>query len=489
MFHIHSSENLSRDTNQRGRHKVKEHIEVSQEKFPKVEITRKKYKINQMEVLQILHHSEEDTDNNGDEFIEQRKNRNADHQWYFLNKNEEHNGHTEKTSNEKSKVSTRNETEKVPLHEFHMLKDKCDMLSLEMNQMKCQNEENKKKYLDISRAECHDLHRRIKLMEETFRKTTLQYNKQINSLKTEITKLNIKLKNKEQNTDRQETEAKSYPASQAVAPHPCDESQTSQREQELLSQTARDGCPDLEDKSNFKISKQNVRRLIQSPKFSKPGIKFRDQEKGLCIQTKHDLRKVTMVLNQVQRDLKQNQCQMNEMKHMYQNEQSQNYKMNEMNNNKADDTEGLPVYTQEQWDTIKLSQDEDENSSHKLQNRHMELMNRNCPLKEKSDKYKKNSERKVVVRQLPQELADNLTEQPMSEASLEHSSSNHLEVEYEAQGLKKKLDQINCKVCINCICQPLLCTCFNYVKCLRIKTSVDSVICIFIIINFITLSL
>ncbi|XP_071467838.1 ankyrin repeat domain-containing protein 26-like [Marmota flaviventris] len=697
MFHIHSSENDD-DANQREKHKVKEHIEVSQEKFPKptttmkdsfpneaggikairtlkpepslivkteekksvlddpenkqpkVEITRKKYKINQMEVSQILHHSEEDTDNNGDEFIEQRKNRNADHQRYFLKKNEEHDGHTEKTSNEKSKVkkeinamedldepqptviastafqvtcpnykdiwayvekpsrsyedshslpkiqnavdscqriielekshcsqcllhtqevaklenklcgmkeelsemenansklekreikwkqelchlrhdlkgkekklrdfdqlfekmnkqlrekdeehnkkielnkefqlssgtlktelktvrsnsnqvSTRNETEKVPLHEFHMLKDKCDMLSLEMNQMKCQNEEDKKKYLDVSRAECHDLHRRIKLMEETFRKTTLQYNKQINSLKTEITKLNIKLKNKEQNTERQETEAKSYPASQAVAPHPCDESQTSsQREQELLSQTARDGCPDLEDKRNFKISKRNVRRLIQSPKFSKPGIKFRDQEKGLCIQIRHDLRKVTMILNQVQRDLKQNQCQMNEMKHMYQDEQSQNYKelepiderLSQMEskiiflrqefhdfNNKSDDTEGLPVYTQEQRDTIKLSQDEDENSSHKLQNRHMELMNRNCHLKEKSDKYKKNSERKVVVRQLPQELADNLTEQPMSEASLEHSSSNHLEVEYEAQGLKKKLDQINCKV-------------------------------------------
>lgn len=45
-----------------------------------------------MEVSQILHHSEEDTDNNGDEFIEQRKNRNADHQRYFLKKNEEHDG-------------------------------------------------------------------------------------------------------------------------------------------------------------------------------------------------------------------------------------------------------------------------------------------------------------------------------------------------------------------------------------------------------------
>ncbi|KAG3288778.1 ankyrin repeat domain-containing protein 26-like, transcript variant X1 [Ictidomys tridecemlineatus] len=174
-----------------------------------------------------------------------------------------------------------------------------------------------------------------------------------------------------------------------------------------------------------------------------------------------------MVLNRVQRDLKQNQCQMNEMKHMYQNEQSQNYKELEATDerlsqieseiiflrqqfhdfcNKVDDKEGLYVSTQEQRDTIKLIQEENENSTHKLQNRSMELMNRNCHLKEKSDKYKKNSERKVAVRQLPQELAGNLTEQPMSEASLEHPSSNHLEVEYKAQVLKKKLDQINCKV-------------------------------------------
>ncbi|XP_071467490.1 ankyrin repeat domain-containing protein 26 [Marmota flaviventris] len=48
----------------------------------------------------------------------------------------------------------------------------------------------------------------------------------------------------------------------------------------------------------------------------------------------------------------------------------------------------------------------------------------------------------VDVRQLPQELTDNLTEQPMSEDSLEYSSSNYLEVEDEVQGLKKKLDQI-----------------------------------------------
>ncbi|XP_040137293.1 ankyrin repeat domain-containing protein 26-like isoform X2 [Ictidomys tridecemlineatus] len=622
MFHIHSSENLSGDANQREKHKVKEYVEERSLKVkteekknvfddpennqPQVEITRKKYKISQMEVSQILQPSEEDTDDNGDEFIEQKKNRNADHQ-----------RHTEKTPNEKSKVkkeinamkdldesqptviastafqgtcpnyydicayvkkpsrsfedphslpkiqnsvdscqriielekshcsqsllhkqevvklenklcgmkeklsemknvktkleqreikwkqelchlrndlkekekklrdfdqlfekmnhqlrekdhkynkeielnkelqlssgtlrtelktaksnsiqvSTKNETEKVLLHEFHILKDKCDMLSLEMNQMKCQNEED---VMDISREKYDDLERSIELIEETLRKTTLQNNEQIDALKTEITKLNIKLENKEQNTKRQETEVKSYPVSQTVAPQHCDGSQTSKREQELISQRSRDGCPDLKEKENFKISKQNVRRLIQSPKFANPGIKFREQEKG----------------------------QMNEIKHIYQNKQSQKYKeresiderLSQMESeitllrqqfydlrNKVDDTQGLLICTQEQYNPIKIIQDEAENSSCKLQDGYLELMNTNCHFKERLNQYKKKSERKVVLRQLPQELAGNLTEQPMSEASLEHSSSNHLKVEDEVQGLKKKLDQINCK--------------------------------------------
>lgn len=41
-----------------------------------------------MEGSQILHHSVEDTEDNGDEFIQQRKNRNADHQCFFHEKHE-----------------------------------------------------------------------------------------------------------------------------------------------------------------------------------------------------------------------------------------------------------------------------------------------------------------------------------------------------------------------------------------------------------------
>lgn len=311
------------------------------------------------------------------------------------------------------------------MHKCHILQDEFAMMSLEMDKMKCQNQEERKKYLeviDIFRDKYDDLQRTIKLNEETLTKTTFRYNEQIDILKTEITKLNIKLENKEQNTERQETESESYLASQAAAPHPCDESQTSNRELELPSQTARDGCLGLKGKGNFKISKRNLRSEILSPKFSKPGIKTSSREKVFYTHMMRDIRKICVVLKRVQRDLKQTQCQVNEMKHRHQNEPSQNYKcienqeamgerLSQMESeitllrqqfhegcNKCIDKE-LLVYIQEQCNIMKAIQDEAENSSLRQENRSMELMNENHHFEERLNQYKKEeSEREVSIK-------------------------------------------------------------------------------------------
>ncbi|XP_047410282.1 ankyrin repeat domain-containing protein 36C-like [Sciurus carolinensis] len=208
----------------------------------------------------------------------------------------------ETARNNLNKVSTRKETEKELLHKYHILEDRFAMIRLEMEKMNHQNQEDKKEYLEVIdslREKNDDLQRTIKLNEETLTKTTFQYNEQIDILKTEITKLKFKLENKEQNTERQETEVKSYPASQAVAALPCNENQTSKRELELPSQRATDGCLGLKDKENFKISKLNVGSEILSQKFSKSGIKVILPEKKFCSHMRRDLRKVIMTLKQV----------------------------------------------------------------------------------------------------------------------------------------------------------------------------------------------
>lgn len=54
----------------------------------------------------------------------------------------------------------------------------------------------------------------------------------------------------------------------------------------------------------------------------------------------------------------------------------------------------------------------------------------------------------VATTQLQPELADTLKKQSMSEASLEVTSRCHINLEDEAQDLKKKLSQIRSQVCI-----------------------------------------
>nr|XP_040128421.1 ankyrin repeat domain-containing protein 26-like [Ictidomys tridecemlineatus] len=372
--------------------------------------------------------------------------------------------------NNLNQVSTRNETEKELLHKYHILQDKIAMMYLETDKIKCQNQENEKKYLqviEILRKKNDDLQRTIKLNDETFTKTTFKYKTKISILKTEISKQKLKLENKKQSTKRQETKVKPYPFRCAVAPQPCDESQMSQNELELFSQGPRDECLGLKNKENFCISKLNISSEILSPKVSKPGKKISSQEAELCFHMIHDIRKMTMVLKQVHRDLKKTQCQVNKIEDMYQNEQSQNYKyideqecidekFSQMENeitflrqqlchlhNKVDDKEDIIVCIQEQCNNIKIIQDQAEKSNLKLK-KIIKLRKENHHLKEKLYHYKKEkSKREVVAIQLQQELANNLKEQPMSEASLEHSSC-HLNLD-EEQDLEKKLNQITCK--------------------------------------------
>ena len=56
----------------------------------------------------------------------------------------------------------------------------------------------------------------------------------------------------------------------------------------------------------------------------------------------------------------------------------------------------------------------------------------------------------VAVRQLQVELAETLKKQSMSEASLEVISRCRMNLEDEAQDLKKKLAQVRNQVCMKC---------------------------------------
>ncbi|XP_060149241.1 ankyrin repeat domain-containing protein 26 isoform X6 [Globicephala melas] len=376
----------------------------------------------------------------------------------------------------KSEVSNSPEKEKDLLHKNHILQDEVAMLRLEIDTIKCQNQEKEKKYfedIEIVKEKNDDLQKTIKLNEETLTKTTFQYTGQLNVLTAENTMLNSKLENEKQSKERLETEVESYRSRLATAIHDHHQSQTSKRDLELAFQRARDEWLRLQDKMNFDVSNLNDNNEMLSQQLSKAESKFNSLETQLH-HTRDALREKTLMLERVQRDLSQAQCQKKEIEHMYQSEQgkvnkyigkqesleerlsqlqSENMLLRQQLDdaqNKADSKEKTVINIQDQFqDIVKKLQAESEKQGLMLEERNKELINECNHLKERMYQYEnEKTEREALVRQLQQELADTLKKQSMSEASLEVTSRYRTNLEDEAQDLKKKLRQVTSQVCM-----------------------------------------
>ncbi|XP_032479251.1 ankyrin repeat domain-containing protein 26 isoform X13 [Phocoena sinus] len=369
-----------------------------------------------------------------------------------------------------SEVSDSPEKEKDLLLKNHMLQDEVAMLRLEIDTIKCQNQEKEKKYfedIEIVKEKNDDLQKTIKLNEETLTKTTFQYTGQLNVLTAENTMLNSKLENEKQSKERLETEVESYRSRLATAIHDHHQSQTSKRDLELAFQRARDEWLRLQDKMNFDVSNLKDNNEMLSQQLSKAESKFNSLETKLH-HTRDALREKTLMLERVQRDLSQAQCQKKEIEHMYQSEQgkvnkyigkqesleerlsqlqSENMLLRQQLDdaqNKADSKEKTVINIQDQFqDIVKKLHAESEKQGLMLEERNKELINECNHLKERMYQYEnEKTEREALVRQLQQELADTLKKQSMSEASLEVTSRYRTNLEDEAQDLKKKLRQV-----------------------------------------------
>ena len=159
--------------------------------------------------------------------------------------------------------------------------------------------------------------------------------------------------------------------------------------------------PVFKGQGEFQISKLNVGSEILSQKFSKPGIKISHQGKELCSHMRRDLRKVTVTLEQVRRELKENKCQRNEMKYMYQKERSQNYNCMEEQKSihqRLSQIESKITWLLHQFQGIhkKFDDKDAENSGLQLGSRYVELMNENQHFKERSNQYKKKKSKREV---------------------------------------------------------------------------------------------
>ncbi|XP_043739695.1 ankyrin repeat domain-containing protein 26-like isoform X3 [Cervus elaphus] len=368
-----------------------------------------------------------------------------------------------KTAYEKKKVSDSGRKAKGLLRRYHMLQDEIASLRLEIDAIKNQNWENEKKYSE----DIENLQQAMKSTEEIFTQTIFQYTGQLTVLGAENTMLNSELESNRQSRHRRETKVESYRSGLAAAIHDHEQGQTSQRDLELAFQKAHDERLCLQDQMKCHVTKLNSNRETASQQLPKVESKF-NKLKMKPHQTRDDLRGKTLKLECVQRDLRQAECQKQEIEHMDQNEQgkvnenlgkqeSLEERLSQLQSenmllrqhlddaqNKADSKEKTVISIQDHFQQmVRKLHAESEKQRLMLEERNKELINKCNHLEERTCQYEnEEAEGKADMRQLRQELADGLKKWSMSEAAREGMARSCANLEDEIQDLKSKFRQL-----------------------------------------------
>uniref|UniRef100_A0A8D2FIM4 CCDC144C-like coiled-coil domain-containing protein n=1 Tax=Theropithecus gelada TaxID=9565 RepID=A0A8D2FIM4_THEGE len=305
-----------------------------------------------------------------------------------------------------------------------MLQEEIARLRLEIDRVKNLDQQKENNYLEdikIVKEKNDFLQNTLKLNEETFTTTIFQYSVQSEVLKAENEMLSFKLKDENENQERLETEIESYRCRLAAAIQDCDQSQASKRDVELDFQRARQEWFHLKEKMNFDMSNLKDKNEMLSEKLSNAENKIRSLTMTWH-HTKDALREKTLVLEDVQRDLTQSQCQRKEIEQMFQNEedkvskyiqkqesleerlsqiQNENLLLRQQLNEahkKADNQEETIINIQEHFNAIVKNQAQSEEQSLLLEQENNKLINKCNYLNKRLYKYEKEkAERNVSI--------------------------------------------------------------------------------------------
>ncbi|XP_045145761.1 ankyrin repeat domain-containing protein 26 isoform X2 [Echinops telfairi] len=369
------------------------------------------------------------------------------------------------TEQNKCKVPSK---DKDDSQQNHVLQNKIDILTLEIETLKNQSQAKEKKYsedVEFIKAKNDDLQKTLKKSEETFSRTAFQ----LNDLTAENAMLHSKLETEKLNKKRLETEMDSLQSRLAAAVQNHEQSQKSKADLHLSFQMARDELLQTRNKMSLDLSnlKENNDALCQQ--LSVTESKLSSLENAFIL-TKDTLREKMLNLERVQRDFSQVQGQMKEMERRYQNEKEKvresitaqkliNEKLTSLqaeNNllqkqvdeaeNKADCKERKVVNLQDQLHAIVKTLKEESKKSHTLEERAKALTSECIHLKGQIYQYdSEKAEREAGLKQIQQELTESIKKHSMSEASLEVAAHYRVTLEDQVQDLKKKIDQIRCQ--------------------------------------------
>ncbi|XP_031471193.1 ankyrin repeat domain-containing protein 26-like isoform X2 [Phasianus colchicus] len=381
---------------------------------------------------------------------------------------------TRKTMGKNSEESDTNDREKDLLHKNQLLQEEIAMLRLELDQVKLRHQEDEGKYLEENESlkeKNDDLQKELKLNEEALTQTVFQYNGQLNLLKTESAMLTSKLEQTKESKDRLETEIESFRSRLNAAVQDLERHQSLKSDVERTFQRERDEWLRVQDKLHHELSDAQETNKSLSQQLSKMESKANRLENELH-QSKQTLREKTLLLEMMQKDLNQAQCQAKASDHARQLEKDQVSKFmikqesmqerlaqlqseNLLLRQQLEDLQNKGIIkekvvndVQDRFNDIfnKLRADT-EKQVYLVEERNKELNTKCTDLREQVFKYETDKvEREGLVRQLQQELADALKKQSMSEASLEVTTRYRSDLEEDKLRLQKELDRVKTKL-------------------------------------------
>ncbi|XP_074024588.1 ankyrin repeat domain-containing protein 26 [Numenius arquata] len=375
---------------------------------------------------------------------------------------------------EKNSEESDTEREKDLLYKNQLLQDEIAVLRLELDQVRLRHQEEEGKYLEENetlKEKNEDLKKELKLNEEALTQTVIQYNGQLNLLKTESAVLTSKLEQTKESKDRLEIEIESFRSRLNTTVQELERHQSSKSDVERTFQRERDEWLRLQDKLRHDLSDVQETNKSLSQQLSKAESKANSLENELH-QSKQTLREKTLLLEMTQKELSQAQCQAKECDHARQLEkdqvskfiikqesmqerlaqlQSENLLLRQQledMQNKGIIKEKVVNDVQDRFNDIfnKLRADT-EKQVYLVEERNKELNAKCTDLREQVFKYETDKvEREGMVRQLQQELADALKKQSMSEASLEVTTRYRSDLEEEKLRLQKELEKVKTKL-------------------------------------------
>lgn len=202
------------------------------------------------------------------------------------------------------------------------LEEESYVLKQELEQVRSRYQEEESRYLDENEAlkeKIDDLRKDLKVNEETLTQTVIQFNGQLNALKTETNMLCSKLEHEKQSKERQESELDSVRSRLNSALQDLERSQISKTDADRSLQRERDEWLRSKDKLNHDLSSlreshNNLSQQLSRAEAKSNGLENDLHRTGLCLQEK------TLLLDSSQRDLKETQSRIKDLERSLQAE-------------------------------------------------------------------------------------------------------------------------------------------------------------------------